>query len=333
MKTILINAIRQILQELAKRNGIDSSPVIVLAPTGVAAFNIHGTTIHLALSIPVNGNNFEITGERLKQLQKKLDGVRYIIIDEKSMVGRRMLSIIDMRLRQAFPENKNQPFGGRSIVLVGDFGQLPPVLDLPMYAQSVSRDSLSNDGIGVYKLFQEVYQLDIVQRQAGDSEEQRHFRNILLRLRDGESTSDDWKVFTTRFKGSPNIMPIENEQFSNATFLLPQKSEVEEININKLRSLNNPIARIRAVHSGGTDASKADSDIAKGLESQILLAKGARVMLRANLCVKVGLVNGAIGVVHDILFEKDQGPPSLPVAVFVEFDNYSGPAIISTEGR
>jgi hypothetical protein len=49
------------------------------------------------------------------------------------MVGCRMLTLIDMRLRQAFSEHSNEPFGGRSIILFGDFGQLPPVFDLPMY--------------------------------------------------------------------------------------------------------------------------------------------------------------------------------------------------------
>jgi hypothetical protein len=45
-----------------------------------------------------------LNGDRLKKLQKKLEDIKYFIIDEKSMVGRRMLALIDMRLRQAFPE-------------------------------------------------------------------------------------------------------------------------------------------------------------------------------------------------------------------------------------
>lgn len=97
--------------------------------------------------------------------------------------------------------------------------------------------------------------------------------------------------------------------------------------------MNSPIARIYAVHTGGKEASKANSNVAKGLEFQILLARGARVMLRTNMCIESGLVNGAIGTVWDILFEENQGPPLLPVAVFVEFDTYNGPAIISTKGK
>ena len=71
----------------------------------------------------------------MKRLQNKLKYIKYLIIDEMSMVGRRFLGIIDSRLRQAFPDQANVPFGGRSIILVGDSGQLPPVGDLPMYSQ------------------------------------------------------------------------------------------------------------------------------------------------------------------------------------------------------
>src|ERR1700722_8044303 len=109
---------------MAMNNGIKILPVIVLALTGVATFNIHSSMIYSTLSISINSSNFNIEGERLKDLQKRLNGVSYVIIDEKSMVGRRMLALVDLRLRMAFSEYKDQPFGGRSVFLVGDFGQL-----------------------------------------------------------------------------------------------------------------------------------------------------------------------------------------------------------------
>jgi len=84
------------------------------------------------------------------------------------MVGRRMLALIDLRLRQAFPEHNNEPFDGRSIIMFGDFGQLPPDLDFTMYADA-KRDSLSNSGIAAYNQFKEVYKLEIAQCQSGNS--------------------------------------------------------------------------------------------------------------------------------------------------------------------
>ncbi len=327
-KTYLINAIRGKLREMT---GVKSkSPVIVLAPTGVTAFNINGITIHSALSIPIIANkNLDINGERLKQLQNRLQDVIYVIIDEKSMIGRKMLRLIDMRLRQAFPEHSNEPFGGRSIILFRDFGQLPPVLDLPMYT-NISRDPLSNNGLAAYNQFKEAYKLDVAQRQSGNTKEQQDFRDLLLRLRNGESTLADWKVLSTRFEGKINR--TESKRFSDAIFILTKWSDVNAINIDQLRSLNAPVAKILAVHTGGNEAKKADSDIAHGLEAKLVLARGARIMLTTNLWTEAGLVNSAMGTVQDILFGEDQGPPSLSVAVFISFDNYEGPTITNLEG-
>ncbi len=80
--------------------GIGSkSPVLVLAPTGVTAFNINRMTIHSNLSIPIITNkSLDLNGEWLKQLQDRLKDIQYIIIDEKSMVERQILALIDMRL-------------------------------------------------------------------------------------------------------------------------------------------------------------------------------------------------------------------------------------------
>jgi len=153
---------------------------------------------------------------------------------------------------------------------------------------------------------------------------------MLLRLRDGDSTLDDWKVFATRFANTPTVSSAE---FLDATCILPRKSDVAEFNLNKLKSLNCPVARIDAIHTGGSEARKADTNTAKGLENKLLLARGARVMLRANLWTEAGLVNGSMGTVQEILFEASQSPLSLPIAILIEFGDYSGPAITNVGGK
>jgi hypothetical protein len=330
-KSYLIRAIRRMLSTMGSGESDGSRvPVKVIAPTGVASFNINGATIHSTLSIPIiNNKRSDLEGNRLKQVQERLKNIIYFIIDEKSMVGRRMLALVDKRLREAFPENKSEPFGGRSIILFGDFGQLPPVLDLPMYAKNVSHDTTSNDGIASYKNFREVYKLDVIQRQSGDSEEQKGFREILLRLRNGESSLDDWQKLSTRFESKLNN--TERNRFTDAVFILTIWADVDRVNTDMIRSLNRPIAKILAVHTGGSEAKKADSDVAKGLEAMLLLAKGARVMLTANIWTEGGLVNGSMGTILDIIF-AETGPPSLPAAVLVKFDLYEGPSITTPEG-
>ncbi|CAG8661445.1 4990_t:CDS:2, partial [Ambispora leptoticha] len=111
-KSYLIKIICDQLNNIAiKRNS--KSPILILAPTGVATYNINGITIHSALSIPIFRMCLDINREKLKQLQKRLQNINYIIIDEMSMVDHRMLAIIDVRLCQAFSEYKNIPFGSR----------------------------------------------------------------------------------------------------------------------------------------------------------------------------------------------------------------------------
>ncbi|CAG8825476.1 25086_t:CDS:2, partial [Racocetra persica] len=72
-KSYLVNVIRYTLHQITEIGS--KSPVLVLAPTGAAAFNINGMTIYSVLSIAINdGNdNLDINGERLKQLQKRLE--------------------------------------------------------------------------------------------------------------------------------------------------------------------------------------------------------------------------------------------------------------------
>ena len=212
----------------------------IAAPTGVAAFNVDGYTLHSLLSLPVKGDFKPLEGKRLQTIQQTLAAVDYIIIDEMSMVGRKMFGQVDRRLRQVFPERSEELFGGRSCLLTGDWGQLPPVMDLPLYTTVVEA--------------------------------------------------------------------------------------VAEHNVAKLRASGQPIAVLRAVHTG-PGASKATSDDAGGLEPVICIAHGARVMLSANLWVEVGLVNGALGTVEAICYEGDQRPPNLPIAVTVKFDSYSGPTL------
>ena len=115
-------------------------------------------------------------------------------------------------------------------------------------------------------------------------------------------------------------------EFTNALHLFPTVEAVVEHNITRLHACGQPVATIKAVHSG-VNASKASSDDASGLEPVVCLAKGARVMLSSNLWIEMGLVNGAMGIVQAICYKQGQAPPSLPVAVTVLFDHYSGPTL------
>ena len=126
----LIGAIKNTLENLSHPG---KSPLLLLAPTGVADFNISPRIVHSALHIPIKEIN-PLRGPSLINIQEDLRNVKYILIDEMSFIGKNILIRIDSRLCQAFLENANIPFGGRSIILVDDLGQLPFVMDKPVYA-------------------------------------------------------------------------------------------------------------------------------------------------------------------------------------------------------
>ena len=118
----------------------------------------------------------------------------------------------------------------------------------------------------------------------------------------------------------PDLIP-----FASALHLYPTVEAVVEHNVSKLKDSGQPIATIKAVHTGA-NAAKASSDDADGLEVVICLAKSAHVMLTSNLWVEVGLVNGAMGSIKAMCY-RNGGPPDLPLAVMVKFDHYSGPTL------
>jgi hypothetical protein len=104
-KSYLIHCLRLLLQH----------QLVVAAPTRVAAFNINGQTLHSLLSLPTTGEFKDLEGERLTKLQQSFSEVKYLIIDEISMVGRKTLGQVDRRLRQAGQDPEQVQF--RDILL------------------------------------------------------------------------------------------------------------------------------------------------------------------------------------------------------------------------
>ena len=121
----------------------------------------HKEAFSSLLSLPIRGNFKPLEGKRLQTIQQTLSGVDYIIVDEMSMVGRKIFGQVDRRLRQVFPARSEEIFGGCSFLLFGDWGQLPPVMDLPLYT-TVSRTELSDLGSANYHLFDRAVALDRV---------------------------------------------------------------------------------------------------------------------------------------------------------------------------
>ena len=308
-KSYLINAVRNLLQ----------SKCAVAATTGKAAYNIRGVTVHSLLKLPIGSRGKkDLTGQSLCRLQDSVNNIGYIIIDEYSMLGQVTFGWIDKRCKQATGSN-DKVFGGKSLILTGDPGQLPPVADKPLYHAKPS-NAVGEQGYQAYHMFDKVVKLTVNKRVQGMTSEQVQFRDLLLRLRKGDSTVDDWKLLLTRQPS--NVTNLCD--FEDSTRLFYSNEQVANYNHEQLTKLEHPIAHINARHSSAL-AKKISSDDMSGLEPVVFLAKDARVMLTMNLWSSVGLCNGATGTVVDIIYQNNHQPPDLPIAVIVEFENYRGP--------
>lgn len=119
-KSVLIRHIRDKLQ----------GSTIFIAPTGIAALNIKGATIHSTFKLPLRSltkNDYPLIAKKLGDIfDKETSPIKRIVIDEAPMMRVDIFKAIDESLRRA--RRLSIPFGGLQIVVVGDFYQLPPVL-------------------------------------------------------------------------------------------------------------------------------------------------------------------------------------------------------------
>ena len=160
----------------------------------------------------------------------------------------------------------------------------------------------------------------------GDDAQQEYFRQLQLRARDGESSFEDWNPLLTR---QPTKLK-DIKHFENAAVKLSFGNEkVAKDNYTNLQNNNQPIIQIDAQHNNN-QAKHLPADDMGGLQPTLYLAKDARVMLTRNLWTDVGLCNGSMGTLLHVIYVEGQSPPSLPIAIIVQFDDkdYLGPSFI-----
>ena len=289
-KSWLLNCLNKLcIEELKNPNLIK-----VGAFTGTAAFNVDGETIHGLFRLPINfvwrDPAPPLNGDALTRLQQNFKEVQLLVIDEKSMVGSVTLYQMHKRLCEAKPENADKPFGGVSVILMGDFDQLPPVLLKPMFAKQYRKCEM--EGKNLYLQFDKVVKLSTVMRQQGS--ENAEFRDLLTKIAKGRLTLPDWEKLCKR-----QLSKLPNKEFfnENAIKLCTTNKDTCKFNIMRLYALKDsegnqkPIAQIKAINVG-PDAKSHPPSSAGGLFNTLLLAEGARVMCTYNLAKNLGIVNG-----------------------------------------
>ena len=184
-KSHLIKTIYMSLNKVMMYKGGDPEKpkILLLAPTGVAAVHINGTTIHAGLQINVRGKMFPLNDQQRAVLRNKLSEVKIIIIDEISMVSSMLLYQVNQRLNGIFGYSGQLPFAGMSVIVCGDFYQLPPVRGLPVYSSTTSIKGLLI--LDLWHKFK-MAELTEVMRQREDYQ----FINIWKKIREGQIDED-----------------------------------------------------------------------------------------------------------------------------------------------
>ena len=361
-KTYLIKALVGFM--FVQRNVHNRSCDNILgAPTGLAADNIKGQTLHSAFNLPVEHGDHpkyaSLSKQTLTQTRAVMKDLECVIIDEVSMVSNVILLLVHMRLCEIF--NQKSPFGNKSIILFGDLLQLDPVQAQSPY-QEISGNLMNKitDGNKVSLNLWHEFQFDeltINQRQTGDAN--AAWKSLLYRVRTGTHTIEDIKVLTDRCidipqsAGSPdekldaiiNYFIQLSQSGQTPVCLLPTREMVDRFNVAVLKKLHPHAEEVLAVDyidcrnkRNIKAAEKAvkrldhldDPRNTAGLEKKIPISDGVKVMLRSNIDTARGLVNGSIGTVTGA--ERDPNTGKI-TCVKVLFNGMSEPVSIKPVKR
>ena len=271
---------------------------VVLAPTGIAAINAGGSTLHSFFKLPFhpllpNDSRFSVRNIRntLKYNSEKikiLKEVELIIIDEISMVRADIIDFIDKVLR-VYNRNMREPFGGKQLLLVGDIYQLEPVvreddrkLLSPFYSSNFFFDAK------IFSQFQLVsIELKKVYRQTDPV-----FINILDHIRTSNANMADFNLLNQRVGASLN----QGDSKLSIT-LSTRRDTVDYINENKLKDLSGEPCLFRGSIEGEFPESSLPTPI------ELYLKVGAQVIFIKN-DIDHQWVNGTLGTI--IGFDEEE---------------------------
>jgi len=256
--------------------------VVVVAPTGVAALNVGGQTIHSLFGIPPEF----ISKERLNQIKiypktmHLLKNIDTVVIDEISMVRADLMDAIDYVLKKA--RNSEQPFGGVQLVMFGDLYQLPPVVSDPELHKYFAHNH------GGFYFFNAhawtelpiIYELTTIFRQKDEN-----FKSILNEIRHG-SISDE--LLTELNQRATCQIPEEG-----TITLAMTNNSVNRTNTIRLSKLDSKMFTYKAEIEGALDKAVFPT------EEFLQLKVGAQVMFLKNDKQK-RWVNGTIGIIESL---------------------------------
>ena len=272
---------------------------IVLAPTGIAAINAGGSTLHSFFKLPFhpllpNDSMYSVRNIRntLKYNSEKIKIIReveLIIIDEISMVRADIIDFIDKVLR-VYCRNMREPFGGKQLLLVGDIYQLEPVvreddrrLLNPFYRSSFFFDA---------KIFQQ-FQLVSIELTKVYRQSDPVFISILDHIRTSQAQMKDLQLLNQRVGAQ-----LDESDSKLAITLSTRRDTVDYINENQLKLLPGEPTLFRGNIQGEFPESSLPTPI------ELYLKTGAQIIFIKN-DIEHQWVNGTLGTIIGFDDEDD----------------------------
>ncbi len=259
--------------------------IAVLAPTGVAALNIKGQTIHSFFQfkpdITPEAVNDIIIRKVKRRMYEQLDA---IIIDEISMVRADLLDCIDAFLR-LFGRDYSKPFGGIQMIFLGDMYQLPPVVSRG--EEEIFRGHYSSPYFFSSRIFPQI-DLKILELKKIYRQKDEGFIHLLNALRHNELEEHHLHAFNTRHHSKVDF-PV-GEFFITLT---TTNALAETVNANQLMKLTGRSYNYQGVLSGEFERKSLPT------QESVSLKKGAQIMMLNNDTEK-RWVNGSLGVIKDV---------------------------------
>lgn len=274
---------------------------VVLAPTGIAAINAGGSTMHSFFKLPFypllpDDPNLSLQKGRIHDFfkytrhhRKLLEQIELVIIDEISMVRADIIDAID-RILRVYSHNLREPFGGKQLLLVGDVFQLEPVV------KADEREILNRFYPTPYFFSAHVFaQIDLVSIELQKVYRQSDpvFVGVLDRIRTNNAGAADLQLLNTRY--GTRIEESEEDMYIT---LATRRDTVDGINEKKLAELpGDPL-----VFEGEINGDFPESSLPTSQE--LVLKPGAQVIFIKNDFDRQW-VNGTIGTVAGIDEEND----------------------------
>ena len=281
--------LRHIVENTKKRT-------VVLAPTGIAAVNAGGVTLHSFFHLPFkpllpDDPELQIRNlrQRLKhtaEQQKLIRELELIVIDEVSMVRADIIDFIDKVLR-LYSGRFREPFGGKQLLLVGDIFQLEPVVTSDM--RDIFRDLYPNLYFFSAKVFRDFALVPIELRKVYRQSDNL-FIGMLDRMRLGAVSADDIAMLNSRV--DPEASSPERQKEFTMT-LAPKRDTVDAINTSRLGRLK------RKLHTFHGEIRDKFPENSLPVPLVLELKVGAQVVFVRNDPEK-RWVNGTIGKIHSI---------------------------------